>query len=184
MNKTNIVAGAILSLVILVLVWLYDKTRTNYILELIGIIGTIASLYGIWLTFLQVISIKNETEIIKRTSDETRKKLESYESYGELGKALKLVQEVQSYVRMDKFEIGALRLQELKIVLAQEKETKGIELFNAYEKKLNEINLLLELLEKRIGDKKYNIDTQSLNTQLESVLDFIAQQQTTIYLNN
>lgn len=129
--------------------------------------------------------LREESEIIKITTLETREKISKINQYADIATAIKLIQEIQGYARMHKHEVGVMRLQELKIIITQMK------LFNLVLQRpfdrdatILKLNQLINGMEKDIAAKTKSVQPASVNASLEKILDSLVEiQQETMERN-
>ncbi len=104
------------SIVILVLP---KESRT--ILNYISVIGTFASVFGLIIAYLQILSLKNTSESIETAVDSSIYRLNTLLSVSELAKSKKLIEEIQIMLQHDSYEAALIRLKDLKELLIQTK---------------------------------------------------------------
>jgi hypothetical protein len=142
---------------------------------MISIIGTYASLFGIYATYIQINSVKKISEKTEKALEEWKMRFNIILSTHELSKSIKLVSEIQSYIRSKKYEITLLRLQDLKEILIQNKNNRNI--IDLTRKNIyNEIiaNLSIDILNihsSLLKNNVKNIDYTKINENLESLSD-------------
>jgi len=82
-------------------------------------VGSVASFFGLIIALLQIRSVKEITEATQRAIKETRAQLIVNISISDLAKAIKLIEQIQTYLLYNKLDLAYLRLQDLRILLLQ-----------------------------------------------------------------
>ena len=142
------------------------------VLDILFVSGTLASLFGLLVLFIQVSAIKNISQVTKETTEKTKEGILSFLSASDISKTIKLVQEIQVFNRSNKYELSFLRMQDLKYDLSQIKNNDG---FKPLIKKSIYLNHLLDLsiyinsVEKELKFKSESLDTVKLNSFLEKI---------------
>jgi hypothetical protein len=77
-----------------------DKTALNFI----TLLGTYISIYGLYLAYFQILSVKDIAKNTKIEIDEANKKIFKLLSVSDLSKSIKIVHEIQGYLRGEKNE--------------------------------------------------------------------------------
>jgi hypothetical protein len=116
-----ILGGILISAILFYILHVENKLD---IISGIGVVGSIASLVGILIAYLQILSVKRITESTNLAIDTTLNELMKSFSISDLSKAIKLIQEIQSLIRAEKQESALLRMQDLKSILIQIKHIK------------------------------------------------------------
>jgi hypothetical protein len=89
------------------------------IAEIVSAVGSVASFFGLIIAILQIASLKQISEATERTIRQTRAELVSAVSISDVSKAIKLIEQVQTLLGNNKFELAHLRLQDLRTLLLQ-----------------------------------------------------------------
>ncbi len=87
------------------------------VVNIVSIVGTYASVFGLIIAFIQILSIKRISEATKNEVLQTQKRLSQIISVSELSKANKIIQEIQHFISTDKHELGLLRMKDLKEII-------------------------------------------------------------------
>lgn len=87
--------------------------------EIVSAVGSIASFFGLIIALLQIKSVKEITTATQRAIAETRAQLIINISISELAKAVKLIEQIQTYFGYGKYDLAYIRLQDLRILLVQ-----------------------------------------------------------------
>ncbi len=90
-----------------------DKTLPNYA----TVIGTICSLIGLAIAYINIIALKKESIAMANKISSTLQKVNQLNSLSEISKAIKTNQEIQQFIRDNKIELAHLRTLDLKYML-------------------------------------------------------------------
>ncbi len=92
----------ILSIIVFVLLLIFiPKEQTNFI-NIIGVLGTIASIFGLLIAYFQIKHLRNTSEKVKEEIDETLKKIKKSYSLSNIGKAITLINTIENFVMEEK----------------------------------------------------------------------------------
>ena len=162
--------GIILTLLFISKIKETDRTLIN----ILSIIGTMASLFGLTIAFIQIVALKEISVVTQRTIHDTKDKLMLGISISDVTEAIMLVREIESYIGDQKFEIARLKLVDLREKVIQFKSSKEFTIIVQTER----IKEIIELLNNQIAilyvivyseeeELKYN--SESLNGPLQEI---------------
>ena len=141
--------------------------------EIISAVGSVASVVALVIAIAQIIAVKKTAVATQRAVEQTKNQLLLNTSISDLSKAIKLTEQIQTYLGSTKFEIAHLKLQELRILLVQFKgsalfvnETDPIQ----YSNLLREIGIHIINLYSAVFRAKV-IQIASVNKTLENVIE-------------
>jgi len=77
--------------------------------DIVSTVGSVASFFGLIIALLQIKSVKEITETTQRAIAETREQLIVNISISELAKAIKLIEQIQTYLRYNEFHLAHTR---------------------------------------------------------------------------
>ena len=122
MLRKNAIIIFLLGFIFTYLFYLYIiPLQEKTIINLISLLGTYISIYGILLAYLQILSLRQLTlktqEAVKTSSESIQRVL----SVAELSKIKKLIEEIQQYLHNDNFNGSVIRMNDLKENLIQNK---------------------------------------------------------------
>ena len=144
----------------------------------IGIVGSIASLTGIIIAYIQIVSVKKITESTNLAINKTLNELLKSFSISDLSRAIKLVQEVQNFIRLEKIESALLRMQDLKSILIQ---IRHVEVLNdkyeneEYREIMTNLNIDISNINMILIKQKNGINNVKLCENLELVSTFFSE---------
>ena len=87
--------------------------------EIVSAVGSMASFFGLIIAILQIKSVKEITIATQHAIAETKAQLITNISISELAKAVKLIDEIQTYLGLRKYDAAYMRLKDLRILLVQ-----------------------------------------------------------------
>jgi hypothetical protein len=185
LNKAAIILLLIFIFSSIGLLFLYPKNAADWYVLYWGVIGSNASVLGIVYTIVALNNIRRESEIIVLATRETKQKLDDFNGVSDIAKAIKLIQEIQGYARSHKYEVGIIRLQELKITVSQLKIiNSGTPEIPDLSDSIFNINKLIASMEKEIAAKSVNLKIATVNGSLETLSDLLIEIQTKIIKRN
>ena len=151
-----------------------DRRVTGWGFQFLGAIGSNASILGIVYTLYQLYKIREETALIKETSEATKRELFKLENFGDITRGISLIHETQNYLRSTKFELALIKLQDLKIIIAENISiiAEGDQAEELKAEKTN-LNLLIASLEKEIESQRSSIRIPKINGSLENIRDLL-----------
>lgn len=126
-----------------------EKTTVN----ILSVIGTIASSFGLAIALVQIIALKEISVITQSTIQDTKEKLMLGISISDVTEAIKLIAEIDSFIGNQKYEIARLKIVDLREKLIQFKSSQ-------------EFQLIVE-------DNKIQEIIRMLNTQISSIYNVI-----------
>lgn len=94
-----------------------DVDRTT--LNVLSTIGTMASFFGLAIAFVQIVALKEVSEITNKTIEQTKERIILGISISDVTEAIKLISEIDSYLGNQKYEISRLKIIELSDKLIQ-----------------------------------------------------------------
>ncbi|MEA5258970.1 hypothetical protein VB264_14335 [Arcicella aquatica] len=151
-----------------------DRTLIN----ILSITGTLASLVGLAITYIQVKEIKSISEANKEVITETKESINFVLLLADSVHVSHLIEEIQRYLREDKLDLALVRMKDLKKYLISFKLTerfkKNISMPKINSKLISlttHINNISDVVSKTVSD--IQIDTQAINQDLELLLELI-----------
>lgn len=170
-QKVTILFFIIGLLVIIILYYNLNETQKNTV-NFISIFGTFLSFFGIVFAFLQLENLK---EINNNTNIEVKKSLNRVNdilSISELSKGVKIIQEIQTSIHNEKYELSLIRMKDLKYILIQTKHNpKLIELTkkNEYEDSIIDLSIDINNISDSLLKTKKTVNYLKVNSNLEGL---------------
>lgn len=146
-----------------------DKELRN-VINFLSLFGTGASLYGIWLAFLSIQSIKETTESTNIAIKTSLIRVNQLLSVSDISKAAKIVQEIQTSLLSEKLEVALIRMKDLKHILIQIKYNQNLEEFTSkalYQENIKTISIDINNLSDFLLRKKTGVNFSKINQNLE-----------------
>jgi hypothetical protein len=165
-----------LSVLSVIIFTLFKNEKSTY-LDFISVWGSFASLSAFVFLFFQIQSQKSINEESNRAIKETKNLLIKLFSISDISKGTKIVEQAQTFLRLNKFESALLRLKDLKEILIYIKHyntKKNLINLNEYADHVSNISIdLLNINDKIIG-KKSTINVSKVISNLEEISTFIS----------
>ena len=165
-----IIAGLLLTLYF-VGFKLTDEEKTT--INILSVIGTIASSFGLAIALIQIIALKEISVVTQSTIHDTKEKLMLGISISDVTEAIKLIAEIDSFIGNQKYEIARLKIVDLREKLIQFKSSSEFKLIIED----NKIHEIIEMLNTHIStiynvifsdeDIKYN--PEEITNQLQQI---------------
>lgn len=146
----------------------YDKP-----LDMLATAGAFASTFGLIIVLVQISALRSSSRAAHHAARTTRTQLIRLLSALDIARTVKVLQEIQVFIRSKKFEIAILRMQDVKYVLGDivnNKRVHHIAGTERYRKHINEISLQIGSLEKEIWRPTKNFNTARTNEVFEHIL--------------
>jgi len=173
MNWYRFFTYVILFIAITSLVWVLwvlksaDRTLVNYV----SVIGSIASTAGLFLAYIQILTIKEETRQTRARLNASINQVQQILLGHHIDRAVKITQEAQNYLNQDKLEIAYVRMKDLRIILIGVKANQTLKsLTERDEFKLSFTDLQIDLqnLQMYIFDHSRKINVPRVLQHLEA----------------
>ncbi len=145
-----------------------EKTLINFF----TLFGTFASLYGLWLAYMQILSLKISNESTKKAVDKSLNRINQVLSVSELSKANKIIQEIQTSNINSKHELSLIRMKDLKHILIQIKFNSELNIYtetSTYNKNITDLSIDISNLNDFILGTKRGVNFSKLNSNLEEL---------------
>lgn len=152
-------------------------TNERTTINIISVIGTMASLFGLAIAFIQIIALKEISVITQTTISDTKNKLMLGISISDVTEALSLVSEIDSFIGNQKYEIARLKIMDLREKLIQFKSSEEFKLI-VQEVRIKEIietlNLQISILYNVVfSEIEVKFNSEDVNSQLQEVATYL-----------
>ena len=107
--------GVLLTALSIIIIKKEDRTFIN----ILSVIGTMASIFGLSIAFIQIIALKEISVVTQRTIQLTKDKLILGLSISDVSEAIEMIREIESNIGLQKYEIAWVRIKDLKVKLIQ-----------------------------------------------------------------
>lgn len=149
------------------------KPEEQTLINMYSIIGTYASIFGLAITLIQVVAVKEIAKITSQTINETKNRIQIGISIADVSEAAKLIQEVDSYLGTNRFEIARIRITDLRDKLIQFKSNesfKKIVKLEEIDEIISFLNLhLANLYEQIYSEENITYNSKELSSELQKI---------------
>jgi hypothetical protein len=135
-------------------------------------LGSLTALYGIWLTYVQIMSVKQTAETTKKAVESSSQLINKILSVSEITKGTKVIQEVQTYFLHQKNELALLRMKDLKAILIQIKYNQELARFtkiDTYTSLITDLSIDINNLNDSILGTKKGFNVVKANQNLSNI---------------
>lgn len=155
----HIIFVIILSLIV---IWALSYDVCSSISDYISAVGSIASLYGIVFTLWQISQVKRVTEAVSEAVDKKLEEIDSLIVYADVKRHIEICNSINLYLMSKKYEIAAIKIEQLKEVLINLKQSKDLQVKDIDAASSHIFNLNVDLQSIR----KYMYGTDKLNVEI------------------
>lgn len=146
-----------------------EKTTVN----VLSIIGTIASSFGLAIALIQIIALKEISVVTQSTIKDTKEKLMLGISISDVTEAIKLISEIDSFIGNQKYEIARLKIIDLREKLIQFKSSKEFQVI-IQDNKIKEIISMLNIQISTIynvifSEEEIKYNPEDITNQLQEI---------------
>jgi hypothetical protein len=146
-----------------------EKTTVN----VLSIIGTIASSFGLAIALIQIIALKEISVVTQSTIHDTKEKLMLGISISDVTEAIKLISEIDSFIGNQKYEIARLKIIDLREKLIQFKSSKEFKLIiqdNKITEVINMLNIQISTIYNVIfSEEEIKYNPEDITNQLQEI---------------
>ncbi|RYX81695.1 hypothetical protein EON73_04680 [bacterium] len=148
------------------------KADLKNIVNFFTLYGTFASLFGLYLAYLQIQSIKQTSEETKKAVENSLMRINQVLSVSEISKASKVIQEIQTCILNEKHEVAIIRMKDLKQILIQVKYNGDLikqTSDNSYNQHITDLSIDINNINDLLLGKKLGVNFSKVNHNLESL---------------
>lgn len=146
-----------------------EKTTVN----VLSIIGTIASTFGLAIALIQIIALKEISVVTQTTIQDTKEKLMLGISISDVTEAIKLISEIDSFIGNQKYEIARLKIIDLREKLIQFKSSKEFQLIienNKIQEVIAMLNIQISTIYNVIfSEEEIKYNPEDITNQLQDI---------------
>lgn len=156
----------------------YIMDSEKKILDYIAYFGTYLSIFGLIITFSQILSVKEISEETAKKIEESMLKTFKLLSVAEISRSIQLIQEIQNYLRYDRLEAALIRMKDLKNSIIQLKQNENFSsVLNNQKYKSHLTNLSIETINvnQHISGTKIGINKNKIIGSLEEFENFLVE---------
>lgn len=147
---------------------------SNDFVNWLSVLGSIASLIGLPIAIWQIRKTRRVAEAARDASNRTQKIISRNLLLSDVKTCIKNLEEIQSFVRFDRYESAQIRTSDLVSYLYQiQQRTKDSEqaLEIEYEEMLSQLSIIREEFERKVNKSSARINNVQINTQLSLISD-------------
>lgn len=162
----------VLGTIIIIILFFYLDKCDRTIVNFFTLFGTFASIFGLWIAYIQIISLKLTNEKTKTAVENSLNKINQMLSVSELSKAIKIIQEIQTSNINGKHEVSLIRMKDLKSILIQIKYNSELNIYtetSIYNQNITDISIDINNLNDLLIGKKKGLNFSKLNSNLEEL---------------
>lgn len=137
-----------------------------------SLIGTIISIFGISITLIQIIAVKEISEVTQNTIRNTKDRMIISISVTDVNDAIKFVGEIENFIGNQKYEIAILRITDLRNKLIQFKSSddfKSVMAIEHIETAISDLSIQILNLQAALEKSNYKFNAKKLMQLLQSV---------------
>lgn len=150
---------------------LTDSEKTT--INILSVIGTIASSFGLAIALVQIIALKEISVITQSTIRDTKEKLILAISISDVTEAIKLIAEIDSFIGNQKYEIARLKIVDLREKLIQFKSSQEFQLIvedNKIQEIIGMLNTQISFIYSVIfSEEEIKYNPEEITNQLQEI---------------
>ena len=160
---------------------LYLHNKCQSANEYISIIGSVASAAGIVVAIIQIHELGSRTGAIENAVNEAKKQMENLSIFADVNKHSQFINEIEAYIRSDKYEQALITYKELKerlnLLLGYVENRNDLSEMHSQLKKLidtagGDVSTLNEMV---LNSRGYTLDKLQISKNLEEIKTFLDQ---------
>ena len=103
-TRLKIIIGLIVIVIIcIILCWLSNRYKIG---EIVGVCGSMASLFGVWVAYLQIKSVKGISEDIQKALEAKVTVVNDSLTLSDISRIISLAKDAKTYLRSSKLEMA------------------------------------------------------------------------------
>lgn len=145
--------------------------------DYISTIGSVASLCGIWIAYLQIKSVREIAEGTRAAVDNKLSDLNNHLTMADISRMLSIGREIQTFLLSSKLEVALIRMRDFKAELVQIRQNECIftnEQLNRLGISIKDLGIDITNLSANFK-KKDQISADAINDHIEDVLTLLAE---------
>lgn len=161
-----------IGVVCIVLCWLSSRYKIG---EIVGVCGSMASLFGVWVAYVQIKSVKGISEEIQKALKAKVTIVNDSLTLADISRIISLAKDAKTYLRSSKLELASVRLSDLKLdlVLLRQNRILNDEDTVLLSNSIRDIGIDISNVESQIKDKG-QLTINVIHNHIEEVLTFLA----------
>ena len=176
-NKIIIIIVFIIGTFVISILYSSLKSELKNLVNFFTLFGTFATLFGLWLAYLQIQSIKQTSIQTKEAVDKSLVRINQVLSISEISKASKIIQEIQNSILHEKNELALLRMKDLKQILIQIKYNPDLTEFTnngGYIQNINDLSIDINNINDFVIGYKKGVNFSKINQNLEKLATILS----------
>ena len=171
----NIIIAYILISVLLGMLIRFTPYIENILINYITVLGTYSSIFGIYLTYRQILSVGQIAKITETEIKQANERIITVLTVSDISKAIKIVPEIQGFLVNKKFEFALMRIKDLKRILFQIKFQNFEDIVDnkIHKKLLSDLQKNIGLINEKIKNPDSIYDFSSAISNLEKIEDLL-----------
>jgi len=174
LSKGQLLAIGIFVILSLIIILIFFRLRAadQTIVNFFTLYGTFASLFGIYLTYLQINSVRETNEKTKVAINLSLSRTNQILSISEISKSIKVINEIQNYISYQKYDLALIRLKDLKFSLIQIKynsDLKSLVETEGYIKLITTLGVDITNIYNQVFLGRVGIDFNKVNKNLTAI---------------
>lgn len=170
-NQIKAIVVFLIGTIIISIIYYSLKSELRNIVNFFTLYGTFGSLFGLFLAYLQIQSIRQTSQQTKEAVDKSLVRINQVLSVSELSRANKVIQEIQSSILNSKNELALLRMKDLKQILIQVKYNSDLlEYTNngSYNQNITDLSIDINNVNDFVLGNKKGVNFSRVNQNLEN----------------
>lgn len=150
----------------------FVEPEQRTLINVLSVVGSVASLFGIAIAVLQTWSARLTAETTKQLVQETRNAVLTRLAGNEVIKAVQFIREIQTHLHARKVELALLRCRDLKAFLIEFRINNTLAAFNQplkNERLLTDLIIVITNLETVVMGNNVTLDFEDLLKRLENL---------------
>jgi hypothetical protein len=153
-------------------------TEEKTLLNILSLVGTMASFFGLTIAFIQIIALKEISVVTQTTITDTKNKILLGISISDVTEAMKMISEIDNYLGNQKLEIARSKIIDLREKLIQFKSSEEFKQI-VQDSKIKEI---IDLLNNHVSslhnvifsEDEIKYDPGDINNQLQNIATYLS----------
>jgi len=162
----------VVGLVLMILLFLFLRPTERTILNFFTLFGTFATLFGLWIAYQQIQSIKETTQKTKQAVEQSLSRITQILSVSDLSKATKIIHEIQNYNLHQQNESALMRMKDLKAILISVKYNNELCILTSvvnYSQLITDLSIDINNINDFLLGNKKGVNYSKINQNLTAI---------------
>lgn len=156
--------------------------KQNSIEFWISLIGGLASLYGIFITIVELHKTKKIADMTKEAVDNNNKYIRTVMDATKFADTIRLTEEIEAFLTSERYGEASIKMQECRKILISLKTSDAIKELNKYNRSLQKLGLKIKTLSKNRNNPE-NIDTDKILSDFFDLKGILTEMSTVLEQN-